>query len=127
MLIPRNPFSSRLTSQNHSYTMRAAQQQVAQVFVPCPSFSVPVVIPSEEENRMKLYTKLAIGCILGTALLTISWSQSGAQTSTTTFIKARAVISGPPGSPVKGEVLFVQAKGGVVPGVLIVARVEGLA
>ena len=73
---------------------------------------------------MKIYARVAIGCVLGAFLCLGAITSSGASVD---VIKAKATIAGAPGSGISGEVLFIQTKSGFVSSVLIVARVEGLA
>jgi Cu-Zn family superoxide dismutase len=42
------------------------------------------------------------------------------------ILRARATIAGTSGSGISGEVLFIQTRGGIIPTVRILARIEGL-
>ncbi|HEU4389266.1 MAG TPA: superoxide dismutase family protein [Blastocatellia bacterium] len=73
---------------------------------------------------MKIYTRVAVGCVLGAAVSMGALASSGSRVD---VIKAKATIAGAPGSGISGEVLFIQTNTGFVSSVLIVARVSGLA
>ena len=72
---------------------------------------------------MRLFTKLAMGClVLAVVLVGVGTTKSRAAD----VLTAKATIAGAPGSGISGEVLFVQFGGGFINSVTIIARVSGL-
>lgn len=72
---------------------------------------------------MRLIVRLSIASLMGIVVLIGSVSRTSADG---TILRARAIVSGAPGSGISGEVQFFQARQGVPAEVLIIARIEGL-
>lgn len=74
---------------------------------------------------MKIMTRLAAVCCLGAVL--VIGSRGIGSAAQAPALRARADISGVPGSGISGEALLIQSTLGILPTVQVIVRVTGLA
>ena len=74
---------------------------------------------------MSVITKVVAVCALGAIL--VLGSRSIGTAAQAPVLRAKADIQGAAGSGISGEALLIQSTAGIVPGVLVVVRVIGLA
>lgn len=81
-------------------------------------------VPYGGKKPMRLFTKLAMGCLFLAVLLV---GVGATKSTASSILTARATIAGAAGSGISGEVVFVQFGGGFINDVTVIARVSGLA